>query len=96
MRRLHRRERPVDVQVGIPEGRRHAGQRQYGRAHVVREPVEAGERSAAQPAAEFGRALDQQHPEPGLGQRDRAAEPVRTGPHDDRVKSAARQPAIPS
>jgi hypothetical protein len=62
----------------------------------VREPVQPRKRPAAQPAAELGRAFEQQYPKPGLGEPDRADETVGTGPYDDSVDSAAGQPWIPS
>ena len=89
VRHLHGRERPFHRQAEAPERRGREHHRQHGRAHVVSEPVQ-GERRAAQPAAELVRAFEQQHLEPGVGQRDRADQAVGPGPHHYRVKPVRR------
>ena len=78
---------PLEAVVGegqrAQEGRRR-GERMHRRAHVVGHPGDC-QFSGAGAAARVIGGLDHEHRAPGVGDRDRSGEPVRTGADDDRV-----------
>ena len=81
VRRLDRGEGPLDGQVEVTERGRRAGQRQHGGAPVMGEPVQPGQRPAAQAAAELVRRLEQAATfRPGAGERDGADSPFGPDP----------------